>query len=148
MFKYFVPHCFIPPPFWSWIFSDLEACAFKKVYMHLFDIMFFASVCTSMKSKHLLDMIVSKFVRHWRSHKKMSISILLSPLKRKMYSNPSEVVLVFNSSNNLSTLQKTKGYKHVANICQARINFNFHLSNDKSKEQFKNLPQMLQCFIF
>lgn len=53
------------------------------MYMHMFDTMLFVNVCISMKSNHLSNMGVSKFVKHWRSHKKMSISILLRPLKRQ-----------------------------------------------------------------
>ncbi len=37
--KYSVPHLFVPPPFWSLILNNLEACAFDKMYLHLFDTM-------------------------------------------------------------------------------------------------------------
>jgi len=73
--KYFVPYLFVPLPLWCLLLNNLEACAFNKMYLHLFDTTLFANVCTSMKSNHLLEMGASKFVKHSKSHKNMLISI-------------------------------------------------------------------------
>jgi len=81
--KYLVPHHFVPPPLWTSSCSTLKGCAFNKRYMSLSVMTFYTKVWINMKSNHLLDMGVSKSMRCFISLKKMSISILLKPLKKK-----------------------------------------------------------------